>query len=60
MKLLNIPVEMEKYQKAVNKSPNNMAWMEWLDCVFTARTGLLPPRPRMSNTARIPTGNDNE
>ena len=93
MKLLNIPVEIEKYQKAVNKSPNNMAWLEWLDSVFTSRTGLPSPRTtvrgitelttnaeartgtdpvrtvtprgtceaiRMSNTARIPTGNDNE
>ena len=35
MKLLNISVEIEKYQKAFNQSPNNMAWMEWLDCLYS-------------------------
>ena len=42
-------IEIEKHQKAINKSP---LWLEWIDFVFTARTGLYPPR--MSNTARIP------
>ena len=52
MKLVNIPVEIEKHREAISKSPNCISWRSWVDSVFTARTGLHPPG--MSNTARIP------